>query len=281
MSLVIDKNRVGESFHRQAIEYDQHAKVQLKVVHKLLEIVGCRLDIVPSTILDVGCGTGRLLSELHQTYPAAALNGIDLAQNMVLQAKERLGDTADVACGDAEQLPFNDNTFDLIVSSSTLQWLETTTVFMKESYRVMKNGGLLCCAFFGGSTLHEVQQCYRDVITTRCGESDSRLGRLHRFKTLQETNEILQASAFEQFVLTSELEVEYYFDLNELLRSIQKIGAGTASGSSISKKGGLGWRGLLHEMSDLYQERYGKNGKIPANYEVFYLTARKISSKHQ
>lgn len=277
MNRAIDRSWVEQSFHRQAADYDRYANVQLRIIQQLMAMVSTHVDQPPGVILDVGCGTGRLLAELHLCYPHATLHGIDLAQNMVCQASERLADTAQVIHGDAEQLPYDDDCFDLLVSSSTLQWLDTLQVFFEQAHRVMRKGGLLCCAFFGGATLHEVHDCYRDVITARCGADDPRLGRLHHFTPLDDVSKIMQESSFEQVVLTSEREVEYYPSLHELLRSIQRIGAGSAPRSGVVARGGLGWRGLLQEMSDLYQERYGDGDKIPANYEVFYLIARKIN----
>lgn len=277
----IDRNRVAQSFHRQAYEYERHATVQGRVTRQLLSMVYNHVQDAPSAILDVGCGTGRLLAELYETYPDTSLSGIDIAENMVAHTSAKLGNKVNVVVGDAELIPFPDMAFDLVVSSSTLQWLDTLDNFLDQAYRVLDDNGLLCCAFFGGITLHEVQQCYRDVIGKRNGEHDSRIERLHRFATMAEVQQALLNSSFSEVVLTSEKEVEYYKNLNDLLRSIQKVGAGTSPHNGNSSRGGLGWRGILHEMSDLYRERFGDEGKVPATYEVFYVIARKISLMKQ
>lgn len=277
----IDKSRVAQSFHRKAAEYDRHATVQARVTQELVAMVCNHTVRTPTAILDVGCGTGRLLSELHDQYPESSLYGLDIADNMVQHTMERLGNRVCGMVGDAEQLPFPESSFDLVLSSSTLQWLESLDRFFDEAYRVLQNDGLLCCAFFGGSTLHEVQQCYRDVVGKRCGENDSRIERLHRFITLAEVQTALGKTGFEQVVLGTDKEVEYYDNLKALLRSIQRVGAGSSPHNGITSQGGLGWRTLLQEMSYKYQEKYEKNGKVPANYEVFYLVARKVSSGRQ
>lgn len=277
----IDKQKVAESFHRQAFEYDRHATVQARITKELLAMVRNYSVHAPTRILDVGCGTGRLLAELHYQYPDAMLYGVDIAENMVAQTVKRLGDKIDAIVGDAEQLDFPDCSFDLIVSSSTLQWLDTIDRFLDEAHRVLQYGGLLCAAFFGGSTLCEVQRCYRDVIARRCGDNDARLERLHRFISLNEVERALENNPFEQVVLISAKEVEYYDNLKELLRSIQHVGAGSTPHVALPSRGGLGWRGLLQEMSEQYQEQYEEDGKIPANYEVFYLIARKINRERQ
>lgn len=274
----IDRSRVAQSFHRQAAEYDSHATVQARITQELVAMVCNHTVRTPDSILDVGCGTGRLLAELHGQYPESSLYGLDIAENMVQHTVGLLGNRVCGMVGDAEQLPFSEGTFDLVVSSSTLQWLESLDRFFTEAYRVLNDDGLLCCAFFGGSTLREVQQCYRDVVGKRCGENDSRIERLHRFIPLAEVQTALEKTGFEQVVLGTDKEVEYYDDLKALLRSIQRVGAGSSPHNGITSQGGLGWRTLLQEMVDQYQEKYERNGKVPANYEVFYLFARKISS---
>jgi malonyl-CoA O-methyltransferase len=97
------------------------------------------------------------------------------------------------------------------------------------------------------------------------------MNRLHTFKDKLEIQQALERSAFETVLLTGETECEYHSDLSELLRSIKNIGAGSHNKGG----GGLGWRKILTETSNLYRERFQSNGTIPATYEVFYVVARK------
>ena len=76
---------------------------------------------------------------------------------------------------------------------------------------------------------------------------------------------------FEQVILSTETEKEWYDDVTSLLRSIKSIGAGPVAGGSTT---GLGWRGIINKTSQLYRERYGHDGRVPATYEVLYLYAR-------
>jgi len=269
-----ERTRIADSFGRQASEYDRYAQVQKRVIRQMLQMVASHAAQAPAAILDVGCGTGELLSLLHDRYGSAELAGVDLAENMLVQARERLGEGALLVAGDAEDLPFGDATFDLVVSTSTLQWLDTLTHFLDQAYRVMQPGGMLCAAFFAGSTLAELHDCYRKVMETHTVMPEQQPGRLHRFHTFDEVMAVLQESRFEQVVVSAEQETEYYSDLKDLLRSIKRIGAG---GSALAghSRAGLGWRGILNEMSQQYRELHARDGKIPANYEVFYLVARK------
>jgi malonyl-CoA O-methyltransferase len=227
---------------------------------------------VPENVLDIGCGTGHLLSTLRELFPKSRLYGLDLAYNMTHCASERLGTDAQFLNADAEHLPFRNGVFDLLVSTSTLQWLDNLDIFFQQTHRVTHPNGLLCVAFFGGRTLCEFRECYRDVVEQRIGSCSGYMDRLHRFMDRTDVEHALEQIDYDQVIVTSEIETEYYPDVHGLLRSIKCIGAGTsAQGDS---KGGLGWRGILNETSRLYYDRYGSDGKIPATYDVVYIVAR-------
>jgi malonyl-CoA O-methyltransferase len=269
----INRNRVGRAFHQQAGEYDRHATVQKRVVDRLLSLAQSRVSTVPATVLDIGCGTGQLLSSLGRQYPHSRLYGLDLAYNMTRCAAERLGPGAMLVNGDAEHLPFRAGAFDLVVSSSTVQWFEDMDAFFRQCHRVLQSDGLLCIAFFGGRTMRELQECYRDAVGQRVGCAEGYLDRLHRFKEITAVREALGRSCFGTLLLTSEIEMDYYPDVPDLLRSIKRIGAG--SSAQEGRRGGLGWRSILNETSRLYRERYGTDGMIPVTYEVVYVIAQR------
>src|SRR5262245_46364256 len=69
--------------------------------------------------LDVGCGTGRLLAFLHDAWPGLRLSGLDLSAPYLVEARRLIGRTARVKLieGAAEKLPFDDDSFDFVVSS--------------------------------------------------------------------------------------------------------------------------------------------------------------------
>ncbi|WP_050616197.1 class I SAM-dependent methyltransferase [Bacillus testis] len=93
-------------------------------------------------VLDAGCSAGWYLEEMLKR--GADVSGLDLNEKMVELSKERLGDQADIRCLDLEkQLPYEDHSFDLIVSSLTLHYLKDWAFTFREFHRVMKPGGML------------------------------------------------------------------------------------------------------------------------------------------
>ena len=277
MDRMPDVNRISAAFHQKAVEYDQHVLVQKRVVAQLTGSVELHLNRAPEHILDVGTGTGALLERLHFSHPDARLTGVDIAFNMCLRTLQKLGNACHVVNGDAASLPFRAETFDLVVSASALQWVGNLSAALHELRRVVRPDGNICLAFFCHGTLAELQHCFRDSVSRCSAGGSQRMSRLHSFWTVDDVKSIVNSMDFERVVVTVETEVDWYDDLHSLLRSIKNIGAGTVSGGSGS---GLGWRRILQEASQLYQERYGQAGRIPATYKVLYLSARTSSQSH-
>lgn len=100
-----------------------------------------------SAILDVGCGTGLNLVEAARHFsPARLLAGIDISPGMVAVARAKtaaLGLPAQIIQGDAEQLPYPDGLFDLVICNSVFHWFKDRPKAMREIARVLRRGGQL------------------------------------------------------------------------------------------------------------------------------------------
>jgi ubiquinone/menaquinone biosynthesis C-methylase UbiE len=102
----------------------------------------------PSSILDVGCGTGYLLRQLAVRVPAAAeLAGIDAAPAMIEMAREMApaarGGRLRFTEGVAEQLPYPGETFDLVVSTTSFDHWADQQAGLTECARVLAPAGHL------------------------------------------------------------------------------------------------------------------------------------------
>ena len=112
-------------------------------IDRLAELL--RID-EDTRILEVGCGTAGNACYLANKY-GCRVTGIDIAEHMVRQAQikaEKLGFTDRVAfkVGNAYDLDFPDNSFDVVFTIFTSQLLDTSVAF-KEFIRVLDRGGRL------------------------------------------------------------------------------------------------------------------------------------------
>src|SRR5690554_3758031 len=90
--LQCNKQQVAAAFSRAANTYDSVAEFQRAVGGRLLSLVPQQLNSVghqPQSWLDIGCGTGYFCQQLQQRWPLAQGLGLDLAEGMLVVARER------------------------------------------------------------------------------------------------------------------------------------------------------------------------------------------------
>ena len=112
-----------------------------KVAKKLIEYYQLKND---AKILDIGCGKGYLLFDLMKLLPDLKLYGLDVSEYAVKNSKEEIKEK--ITVGNATNLPFEDDYFDLVISINTLHCLEAQDLYkaLKEMERVGKKDKYLC-----------------------------------------------------------------------------------------------------------------------------------------
>lgn len=252
-----DKKRIRQHFSARAECYESSAILQREVCTRILD----RLDWVkfkPETILDVGTGTGWGVQGLFQKYPSAKVMAMDLSLPMLQQArnKGRWFRKPGLICGDAEALPLEDQSVDLIFSSLMLQWCDPQIVF-NEFLRVLKPGGLLMFATFGPDTLKELRHCWAQLDHAQ---------HVNNFIDMHDLGDNLLHSGFAEPVMDMDMMQLTYQEARTVMTDLKAIGANTPMNGQ--------YRGLLtprklQRVLDVY-EGFRQDGVLPASFEVIY-----------
>jgi len=120
--------------------YDRTSEPQQAwAVEVLARLEGIAPD---ATVLDVGCGTGRVTEALLALVPEGRVLAIDASADMVALARTRLGERAQVWCQDALALEL-DEPVDAIVSTATLHWVGDHDRLWARLARALRPGGAL------------------------------------------------------------------------------------------------------------------------------------------
>ncbi|MGI6109459.1 MAG: class I SAM-dependent methyltransferase, partial [Eubacteriaceae bacterium] len=107
------------------------------------------------TILDLDCGTGLLLEQLFEKCPNIKAYAFDYSLDRLKKARKRLaGTNTEFEFGQAINLPYLDNSFDIVVSTTSFHHYKQPEKVMSEVRRVLKSGGLfVICDTYLNSTL--------------------------------------------------------------------------------------------------------------------------------
>lgn len=130
---------VRDGYNRWAEVYDHDLNplvaLEEPVMHELLG------DPSGKHVLDLGCGTGRHTAYLVRR--GAIVTAVDFPAGMLAEAKRKTeGHDVRYLTHDLHHaLPFDDRSFDLVVSGLVLEHLETLDTFFREARRVLQAGG--------------------------------------------------------------------------------------------------------------------------------------------
>jgi SAM-dependent methyltransferase len=96
-------------------------------------------------ILDFGCGIGNSIPFFQKHLPAAIITGIDISKYSIDIAKKMYSDYAKFVIFDGKQIPFDENSYDVVFSSCVFHHIphHLHEYFFVEIYRIIKPGGLV------------------------------------------------------------------------------------------------------------------------------------------
>jgi ubiquinone/menaquinone biosynthesis C-methylase UbiE len=135
-----------EHFNRRSRTYENSLDQRLwfdRFQRRLLNMV--EKEYIPTAVLDVGCGTGRLLRKAKVRWPKAQFIGVDPAANMIENARRLMPD-AKFYVSQAESLPLPDASVNLVFSTASYNFWQDKEKGLREIKRVLQVGGRLFLA---------------------------------------------------------------------------------------------------------------------------------------
>lgn len=166
-------------------------------------------------ILDVAGGTGDIAFKILESYPHLDPEVVicDLTPNMLHVGRERALDRGLIrnlewACGNAEQLPFPDQSFDIYTISFGMRNVTHLTKALAEAYRVLKPGGRFVCLEFSKVQIPILEKIYDrysfdvlpwlgELVAKDRGSYQYLVESIRRFPVQEEFAELLKNSGFD------------------------------------------------------------------------------------
>jgi len=255
----LKKQTIANSFSKAAANYEASAFLQKEVASRLLERLEL-MNVSPKKILDAGCGTGYCTRILDKKFSKAKTIGVDIAEGMVEFANQQKGffNKIDYQVADIEQLPFENNSFDLVFSNLTVQWSTQPKQVFIELNRVLKPGGLLIFSSMGPDTLTELKQSW--------GQVDQNI-HVNDFLDMHIIGDQVHGAQFDNTVMDRDVITMTYKTMLGLMKDLKAIGA---HNMDTERQKGLLGRAKFEKLKNAYESFRWQDGQLPATYEVVY-----------
>ncbi len=105
------------------------------------ELVQRVSNLEGKNILDLGCGNGNVLKRLEGR--GYNLCGVDLSEKMIKEAEKNVNGKAELKIGDSENIPYEDNRFDVVICNASFHHYTNPEKALSEIKRVLKDNGTL------------------------------------------------------------------------------------------------------------------------------------------
>src|SRR3954470_19723852 len=113
------------------------------------------------TVLDAGCGSGRLTERLIDRVPDGRVIGVDVSASMIDAARKRLGADADLRVADLVGLDLGGETVDVVFSTATFHWIADHDALFASLRAVLRPGGRLVAQCGGAGNIASVHAAGR------------------------------------------------------------------------------------------------------------------------
>ncbi len=252
---------IARNFGRSINLYDQYARVQKTMAHRLLDRVQQRVTNHASRIFEIGCGTGYFTQLLAEAFPQSEIIAIDICHQAVAVAGHRLRHYPRLEFRVADGELLDERDYDLLVSNATFQWFSNLPAAFLRYHTCLRMGGQLLFATLGNGTLAELYVSINKIL----GDKEHAIGANYsrHFPSPEVIASTLSAAAFSHICVEEQGETEWYDSVRDFLYALKWVGAGNPRPMVLTPRS-------LAKMTQYYTEHFGDQGKIRATYNVIY-----------
>lgn len=265
---VFDRQAKRLQRERRAMDPEHHVYEYLK------EEVGFRMadricDVKKNfkTALDLGCGYGHLSKEIYKDM-AEELYQCDLSERVLRRSAISPEVPTHKLIVDEEFLPFKEKSFDLVVSSLSLHWVNNLPSTFKQIFDSLKSDGCFIGCVFGSDTLFELRVSLQLAETEREGGFAPHIS---PYTDVRDLGGLLNQSGFTLLTIDFDEIIINYPSAFELMFDLQGMGE---SNCAWSRKGFL-HRDSMVAAASIYKEMYGNTdedgGGVPATFQILYF----------
>lgn len=250
---MIDQSRIRRAFDKAAAHFDAtdflHREVRERLIDRLLAVAA-----EPSSVVDLGAGTGAATQALKKRFPNADVLSVDLSHAMLAAGTS----TEWAVCADAAALPIPDGSVDLLFSNLMLHHCADPASALAEMRRVLADSGLLLFATFGRASLIELGRAWATA---------DRHTHIAPFFDIIDLGNLLGTSGFAEPVLDIQTLTVTYDNLEPLMRDLR--GAGSTNATE-ERNRGLTGRRTWQLLASAYDRLRGPDGKLPVTLEIVF-----------
>jgi malonyl-ACP O-methyltransferase BioC len=253
-----DKKIISQNFSRQIQNYDEHAIIQGRAAKKLTEII---LPLVKNNakILDIGSGTSFISKNFLQSKLSQKnikIFEIDLAFEMLRYWNDKPKNIFSTQA-DLEKIPFKKKSFDVIISSFSLQWINDFEENFSYFFSLLKDDGILAFAMPIDESLSELKL--------------AKIFKINNFTTYNNISQSLDKSNFNKINFFTEIQKEFFVNGVSALKAIKIIGANYSQ-----KQESLITKTQLQQFNNFCLKNYStKDKNIYVSWKILYSLSKK------
>lgn len=249
-------------FDKAASTYEQAALIQRKVANNLLNLIPSGFY---STVLEIGSGKGFVTKHLLEKIFFEKYINIDISFELLKKLKGTLQNRCIYINAKAENLPLKSDSIDLLISSSSLHWIENAESNFLEIINLLRENGKFYFSIFLSNTLIELQEASKI----------SGFGSFYPLKPSFFYINLLNSISNIKCSYSTKKYIEYFPSVKDLLISLK------LTGTNFTKNKKFSGKHAFNKFCEIYKKLYGNGNSIYASYEVLFIEGQKISPYHR